>query len=150
MNLKEIKDLIYLMNEHGLVELEIEREGFKVRIAKGPIGYTVGQVTQTPSLAPIEAHGSTLQKIPEAISSNAVSIKAPMVGTFYHAASPDAEPFAQEGDVVEEGQIICIIEAMKLMNEIKSEVKGKISKILVENGQPVEFGQPLLLIEKIT
>jgi acetyl-CoA carboxylase biotin carboxyl carrier protein len=79
--------------------------------------------------------------------STAITIEAPMVGTFYRASSPTAEPYVREGDVVKEGQILCIIEAMKLMNEIESKAAGRIAKILVENGQPVEYGQPLFLLE---
>jgi len=82
-----------------------------------------------------------------ATTATAVAVEAPMVGTFYRASSPTAEPYVREGDVVKQGQILCIIEAMKLMNEIESKAAGRIEKILVENGQPVEYGQPMFLIE---
>jgi acetyl-CoA carboxylase biotin carboxyl carrier protein len=80
-------------------------------------------------------------------AANLVKIEAPMVGTFYRASAPDAAPFVQEGDVVKDGQVLCIIEAMKLMNEIEAKVAGRIARVLVENGQPVEFGQPLFLVD---
>ena len=151
MNLKELKELITLMNEHQLVEMELEREGVKVRLRKagaggreeGIIAERMGPYqTVSPSISvpvPVDA----VQKM------DGVEIKSPMVGTFYRAPAPEAPPFIEVGQAVEPGQVLCIIEAMKLMNEIKAEVKGKILKILVENGQPVEFGQVLFLVEPL-
>ena len=147
MNLKELKEMINLMNENNLVEIEIEREGLRIRIKKGISGmpeiteekYVIGPSQITPITAPTKG--------PEVSTTKQVEIKAPMVGTFYRAPSPDAPPFVEVGDEIEPGQVICIIEAMKLMNEIKAEVKGRIVEILVENAQPVEFGQALFLIE---
>jgi len=147
MNVKELKEMIALMNENGLIEIEIEREGQRIRLRKGFSG--MPEVTQEmlaaqpPQVAPAPAQA----KGPEAVKSNLIEIKAPMVGTFYRAPAPDAPPFVEKGDTIEPGQVICIVEAMKLMNEIKSEVKGKITDILVENAQPVEFGHVLFLIE---
>jgi oxaloacetate decarboxylase alpha subunit len=150
MNLKEIKEMINLMNENNLLELEIEREGIKIRIKKEPkesLGsgsmseYKVEQVTSTSELSTKES------KISQKGFLKTVEIKSPMVGTFYRAPSPEAAPFVEVGQEIEVGQIICIIEAMKLMNEIKSEVKGRIVDIVVENGEPVEYGQTLFLIE---
>lgn len=151
MSLKEIKDLIQVMNEHELVELEIEREGFKVRLVKKGHGKIVQQMVETShSVSSIEAAAGNAQQGTESpMPANAVTIKAPMVGTFYITPSPDAAPFVEVGSVIEEGQVICIIEAMKLMNEIKSEVKGKVLEIFAQGGQPIEFGQSLFLIEKI-
>ncbi|HOX54975.1 MAG: acetyl-CoA carboxylase biotin carboxyl carrier protein [Candidatus Omnitrophica bacterium] len=149
MNLKEIKEMINLMNENNLLELEIEREGTKIRIkkeAKETIGfapvseYKVEHIA-SPSVASKEA------KSEEKTVLKTVEIKSPMVGTFYRAPSPEAAPFVEIGQEIEIGQVVCIIEAMKLMNEIKSEVKGKIVDILVDNAEPVEFGQNLILIE---
>lgn len=150
MSLKEIKDLIQVMNEHELVELEIEREGFKVRLVKKGHGKIVQQVVETSQNAPsAEMNSGDVQRgIESPLPANAMTIKAPMVGTFYITPSPDAAPFVEVGSAIEEGQVICIIEAMKLMNEIKSEVKGKILKIFAQGGQPIEFGQSLFLIEK--
>ncbi len=147
MNLKELKEMITLMNENGLVEIEIEREGLRIRIKKGLGGtaeiaqerYIVQPVAPSAQAAPAK------EATPQA--SKLVEIKAPMVGTFYRTPAPDAPPFVEAGDNIEPGQVVCIIEAMKLMNEIKSEVKGKIVEMLIENAQPVEYGQVLFLIE---
>jgi oxaloacetate decarboxylase alpha subunit len=150
MNLKEIREMINLMNENDLTEIEIEREGTKIKIKKGsnelhgpvlksPAGYQIE--TQIVSPSPHEpVKGST---------ANRVQIKSPMVGTFYRTPSPEAPPFVESGQMVEVGQVVCIVEAMKLMNEIKSEVRGKIVEIPVENAQPVEFGQTLFTIEPL-
>lgn len=147
MNVKELKEMITLMNENGLTEIEIEREGQRIRLKKGFSG--APEVTQERVIAqPPQASAAVdAEKGPEAAKSNLVEIKAPMVGTFYRAPAPDAPAFVEKGDSIEAGQVVCIIEAMKLMNEIKSEVKGKIVDILVENAQPVEFGHVLFLIE---
>ena len=144
MYLKEIKEMINLMNENDLSELEIEREGFKIRLKKTPQGgydQVVERVVASSPLA-IPAAGEVSEAPQEGIE-----IKAPMVGTFYRAPSPEASPFVEVGEEIEVDQVVCIIEAMKLMNEIKSEVRGKIKKILVENGGPIEFGQVLFVVE---
>lgn len=147
MNLKELKEMIALMNENNLVEIEIEREGLRIRIKKGISG--IPEITEEkyiiqPSAAALAAAPSKEAEVPTV---KRVEIKAPMVGTFYRAPAPDAPPFVEVGDEIEPGQIICIIEAMKLMNEIKAEIKGRITEILVENAAPVEFGQVLFFIE---
>ena len=149
MNLKELKELISLMEEHHLVEIELEREGMKVRLRKVGPGMDSGPVVMERVVTPLApAVGGGPVPVPEAAAKPAgMEIKSPMVGTFYRAAAPEAPPFIELGQEIEPGQILCIIEAMKLMNEIKSEVKGRILQILVENGQPVEFGQPLFLVE---
>lgn len=150
MNLKEIREMIALMNENDLTEIEIERDGTKIKIRKGsaetsgtvlksPAGYHV-ETQIAPSGAPEPAKSST---------ANRSQIKSPMVGTFYRAPSPEAPHFIEAGQVVEIGQVVCIVEAMKLMNEIKSEVRGKVVEIPVENAQPVEFGQTLFIIEPL-
>jgi len=153
MNLKEIKEMINLMNENGLMELEIERDGTKIRIKREPkesFGISSAgeyKVEQIPSVSPVSNKQGAAGD--EKVLLKTVEVKSPMVGTFYRAPSPEAAPFVEAGQVIEVGQVICIIEAMKLMNEIKSEVKGKIVDILVESGEPVEFGQNLFLIEPI-
>lgn len=147
MNLKELKEMINLMNENNLLEIEIEREGLRIKIKKGISGvpeiteekYTIQPTGVAPTAVP--AKGAEVPTI------NRVEIKAPMVGTFYRAPAPDAPPFVEVGDEIEPGQVICIIEAMKLMNEIKAEIKGKVVEIAVENAEPIEFGQTLFLIE---
>ncbi|MCM8797183.1 MAG: acetyl-CoA carboxylase biotin carboxyl carrier protein [Candidatus Omnitrophica bacterium] len=151
MNIKEIKEMINLMNENGLVELEIEKEGMRIRLKKtgggaevfsGPIVIEKEKIPGIPPHTPeIEATKETTVKT--------VEIKAPMVGTFYRAPSPEAPPYVEIGQTIEIGQVICIIEAMKLMNEIKSEIKGKVLEILVDNAEPVEFGQPMFIIEPL-
>jgi acetyl-CoA carboxylase biotin carboxyl carrier protein len=150
VNLKEIKEMIALMNENNLLELEIEKEGMRIRLKKispgsessfsGPIIVDKQTVTQRQA----SKEEKTTEPQPKT-----VEIKAPMVGTFYRAPSPEASAFVETGQIIEPGQVICIIEAMKLMNEIKSEIKGKILEILVENTEPVEFGQPMFLIEPL-
>lgn len=152
MNLKEIKEMINLMNENNLTELEIEREGLRIKLKKGMLDPDTKEVTyiQTMTEKPVMAHKiAGLEKSQTEVAKNIVEIKAPMVGTFYRAPSPEAPPFVEIGQPIEVGQVICIIEAMKLMNEIKSEVKGKILEIRAENAEPVEFGQALFLIEPL-
>lgn len=155
MTLKEIKEMINLMEEHGLSELEVEKEGLKIRLKRGPSGKVVSEVASYVPLA-AEASGAGI-KIPPAgqqtaretvESENLVTVRSPMVGTFYAAPAPDVAPYAGKGKLVKEGDVLCIIEAMKLMNEIKSDVSGTVQGILVENGQPVEFDQPLFKILK--
>ena len=152
MNIKEIKEMITLMNENNLLELEIEKEGMRIRLKKeSPAGEKTStplQIVTTPQFS-ISQEQSHPQINKEEITKKLIELKAPMVGTFYRAPSPESQPFAEVGQNIEIGQVVCIIEAMKLMNEIKSEIKGKISEILIENGHPIEFGQPLFLIEPI-
>jgi acetyl-CoA carboxylase biotin carboxyl carrier protein len=149
MDLRKLKTLIELVESSGIAELEIEEGEERVRItrsvAAGPASSVVvpagvqQAVNPTPALAappavaaPAEAEGHP--------------VKSPMVGTFYRAASPGAKPFVEVGDAVEVGDTLCIIEAMKLMNEIESDKAGVVKQVLIENGQPVEFGQPLVVI----
>lgn len=147
MDLKEVKDLVDFMNENNLLELEIEKEGMRVRLKKSSPQDANPQVTVIPQTNPLSAAGGK-EEI-SARSDSTIEIKSPMVGTFYRAPAPDAQPYAEVGDTVKENQVLCIIEAMKLMNEIKSEARVKIVDILVENGDPVEFGQPIFLAEPV-
>lgn len=151
MNIKEIKEMINLMNENGLVELEIEKDGMRIRLKKTTSG---AEGFSGPILVERERISQTLSKreatvTSEKIQVTTVEIKAPMVGTFYRAPSPEAPPYVEVNQIIEPGQVICIIEAMKLMNEIKSEIKGTVLEILVDNAEPVEFGQPMFLIEPL-
>jgi acetyl-CoA carboxylase biotin carboxyl carrier protein len=150
MNIKEIKEMINLMNENGLTELELEKEGLRIRLKKtsagtevfsGPIAVETQKIAQVQRIEALQPS--------EKIADKTVEIRAPMVGTFYRAPSPESPPYVEVGQIIETGQVICIIEAMKLMNEIKSEIKGKILEILVDNAEPVEFGQPMFLIEPL-
>ncbi|MBI3318063.1 MAG: acetyl-CoA carboxylase biotin carboxyl carrier protein [Candidatus Omnitrophica bacterium] len=145
MNLKELKELLSLMNENDLVEVELEREGMKIRLRKAGAGGNQSIVVEHTALAqpPSSVPGSA----PAQPKPAGLEIKSPMVGTFYRAPAPEAPPFVEVGQMIEVGQVLCIIEAMKLMNEIKSEVKGRVVQILVENAQPIEFGQVLFLVE---
>ncbi len=146
MNLKEIREIINLMNEHNLSEIEVDKGDQKIKLKKSSIPGAEAVIEQPvlPQQAPEQV---TEKPEPEKKPSNLIEIKAPIVGTFYNAPSPDAAPFVEAGQEIEVGHVVCIIEAMKLMNEIKSEVKGKIIDILVENADPIEFGQILFLIE---
>ena len=139
--------LAVLVTELGLAEVEVQSAGLKLRVQRVP-----GAVAGPASLATVAgaAPPATAERpvVADAAPLSAgITIEAPMVGTFYRASSPTAEPYVREGDIVKEGQIVCIIEAMKLMNEIESKAAGRVAKILVENGQPVEYGQPLFLLE---
>lgn len=158
MRAKTLKQLIELVEQSNIGELEITRWGTKVRISKTGAGVVVSSFPGHPAAAaaplPVPVPAPTPAAIPAAApvaetveSENFLEVKAPMVGTFYAAPSPEADPFVKVGDTVQPGKILCIIEAMKLMNEIDCEVSGKIVKILVENGTAVDFNQPLFLIE---
>ena len=142
MNQREIRRLADLLRDYGLTEVEVEREGVRIRLRRdlAPAPSTSTAIPAS-SAAPTPAAIGT---IPEA---HLLTIEAPMVGTFYRSPSPDAQPFVRDGDRVKKGQVVCIIEAMKLMNEIESKVAGRVVKVLVENAQPVEYGQPLILLE---
>lgn len=165
MNLKEIKELIRILDETEISELNLESEGVKISIKKGgslpqavaaaapvatvPVAPAVVQSAVPAASAAVTAPVSASASVPApVVNKNLEYIKAPMVGTFYTAPSPDAPAFVEAGQKVTVGQVVCIVEAMKLMNEIESEIEGKVVEILVENGQPVEFGQPLFAIEK--
>ena len=154
MNLKEIKELIEMLKNTDISELEIERSGVKVRIRKG------GDVTFHPAMprmeyppaaivapAVAEPERSAAERPAEPAQANQVKVTSPIVGTFYRSSSPDKPAYVEVGDTVKKGQVLCIIEAMKLMNEIESEASGKVVQIIAENGQPVEYGQPLFVIE---
>jgi acetyl-CoA carboxylase biotin carboxyl carrier protein len=152
MDLDAIKRLLALMADNDLVELELEEEGRKVRLRKGgdhaPVPPHVvlagnGAVSGSPPPAPSEAGPVVVPKRP-----GVVEIRSPLVGTFYSAAKPGADPFVNVGDAVNPDKVVCIVEAMKVMNEIKAEVTGKIVELLAKNGQPVEFNEPLMLVQK--
>ena len=145
MNQREIRRLADLLRDYGLTEVEVEREGVRVRLRRepaAPAAPSAGSVVAAPAAA-----SPAVSAAPAASEAHLLTIEAPMVGTFYRAPSPDAQPFVRDGDRVKKGQVVCIIEAMKLMNEIESKVAGRVVKVLVENTQPVEYGQPLFLLE---
>ncbi len=149
MDLRKLKKLIDLVEESGISELELTEGEEKVRISRAtqqfapqPIQYAA-QPTPAPSAA-VAATQTPTESAPEAIQGHVV--ESPMVGTFYRASSPEANSFVEVGDKVEVGDTLCIIEAMKLLNEIESDKAGVVKKILIENGQPVEYGEPLFVI----
>ena len=156
MDLDLIKKLVKIVDNSGVTDIEIEENGLKIKIAKKnrqtqvitqpQIPLTSSQLVIQPAEPPIK---EVVEKKPEveAAPANVHEIRSPIVGTFYRAPAPDADSYVQVGTVVSPGSVLCIVEAMKLMNEIESDVSGKVTKILVENGKPVEYNQPLFLIE---
>ncbi len=142
--IEKVKNLILLMNDNNLAEVEIEEEATKIRLKKNGLG-PVQTSIQLPDVKPSLQEGPT-KYLTSKGESNASEVVAPMVGTFYTSA-PGADPYVDVGDDVGEETVVCIIEAMKIMNEVKAETKGKIIEILVENGSAVEYGQPLFCVE---
>ena len=153
MDLRKLKPLIDLVSDSNVSELEITEAEGKVRIVKGPVGAMVAAPIVAPVVAaapiagaPIAAAPAVLSEAEQAAAAGHV-VKSPMVGTYYASSSPEAKPFVQVGTVVKEGETICIIEAMKILNEIEADKSGTITRILVDNGQAVEYGQPLFHID---
>jgi acetyl-CoA carboxylase biotin carboxyl carrier protein len=153
MDLSYVKKLIKMLSDSGVDEIEIEEEGKRVKIVKHsrnsiatgqPLGAGFGPAAVPPSAMPAAVPVASAAVPP---TQNLHEIKSPIVGTFYRAPAPDAAPFIELGSQIGPGTVLCIVEAMKLMNEIESDVSGKIAKILVENGQPVEYDQALFLVE---
>ena len=180
MSLRDIKELIALLNKNGISEFDLEQNGIHIRIVTGkannrasgegqstqnsasnaipqvislmttpPVSLTQSAaVTEGPTKAESEASTPPKHESPDVpVEEKLVSIKSPMVGTFYRAPAPDVPTYVEVGDEINEDTVLCIVEAMKLMNEIKAEMKGKVAQILIENGQHVEYGQPLFIIE---
>ena len=157
MDIRKVKKLIELLEESGIAEIEIKEGEEAVRISRMPTGGVITHVAPAmmqappalaaPVAAPVAAAAATLGAAAPARRANEHVVAAPMVGTFYGAASPGAKPFVEIGSEVKEGQVLCIIEAMKMMNQIESDKAGKITAIMATNGDPVEFGQPLFVIE---
>jgi len=156
MELKEIKELIKLVSEAGVSEVEVERGDFKIAIKKTEEKILV-QSTTPMMQAPVMMQAPAQQAMPSSTpvapvvenTSNLITIKSPMIGTFYKSSSPDKPAFINVGDEIKAGKVLCIVEAMKLFNEIESEVSGRVVKILVDNASPVEYDQPLFLVEPI-
>lgn len=162
MDFKQIQELIKIINKSNIGELTVEEKGFKITIKQKeePVQQVIAASTLAPVAMPAAAPQPLAQtaaaaaapaaektKAPEASAENLVTIKSPMIGTFYRSAAPGKPTFVEIGDEVQPGKVVCIIEAMKLFNEIESEIKGRIVKILVEDASPVEFDQPLFLVE---
>ena len=153
MDLKDLKAIIDLMKKNSITELELERQEFKIRLKRGMAALPTGEEPQIAVYSPnpvvplpIPA-AANVQPLPT--QSNDLEIRSPMIGTFYRAPSPEAANYVEVGSEVNADTVVCIIEAMKVMNEIKAEAKGVITQILVENAKPVEFGQPLFKIRPV-
>jgi len=154
VELKDIKAIIDLMKKNSVAEFELEKSDFKIRLKRGMNGGAsviqyedspaIAYSNPLPAIAPASAAPPTAQ--PAAITANEAEIKSPMIGTFYRSPSPEAAAYAEIGTEVNPETVVCIIEAMKVMNEIKAEMKGVITHVLVENAKPVEFGQPLFKV----
>lgn len=153
MDLRKLKTLIDLVSESNVSELEITEAEGKVRIVKAiagaaaPVAYAVAPTVAAPAAAPVVAGAEPAATPAVAAEPAGHLVKSPMVGTFYRASSPGAKPFKDVGDTVKEGETICIVEAMKILNEIEADKSGTVTQILVQNGQAVEYGQPLFVIE---
>jgi acetyl-CoA carboxylase biotin carboxyl carrier protein len=159
MDLKDLKSLIKMITETDITEFEMESAGEKIRLQRGNVSETAGYAMVPPMMVPqlvsqpapatsFSDRQGTLEASAD-IADNATSITSPIVGTMYRAPSPDAPPYVEVGQVVEKGQVLCIVEAMKLMNEIEAEIRCKIVKICKENAQPVEFGDVLFVVEPL-
>jgi acetyl-CoA carboxylase biotin carboxyl carrier protein len=151
VDLKDIKAIIDLMKKNSISEFELERQDFKIKLKRGPNGGSAPvQYDELPGAAPgslqLAAAPAASSPAPAIPGTAEEDIKSPMIGTFYRAPSPEAAPYIDVGAEVNPETVVCIIEAMKVMNEIKAEVKGVITQVLVENAKPVEFGQPLFKI----
>jgi acetyl-CoA carboxylase biotin carboxyl carrier protein len=154
VDLKDIKAIIDLMRKNAVTEFELEREDFKIRLRRGPNGSGATAVYDDPPAVayaqPPAGPGSALAAAPAPASqvptNNELEIRSPMIGTFYRAPSPESAPYVEMGSEVNPETVVCIIEAMKVMNEIKAEAKGVITQVMVENAKPVEFGQPLFKV----
>ncbi len=160
MDFEDIKSIVELMNKNSISEFEMEKEDFKIKLRRGVEGYTATTSEGGPYLlappaaqalpaAPQPAASAPAPAAAPADSSNDSTINSPMIGTFYGAPSPDASSFVDVGTEVDAETVVCIIEAMKVMNEIKAETKGVITEILAKNAEPVEFGQPLFKIKPV-
>jgi acetyl-CoA carboxylase biotin carboxyl carrier protein len=150
MDIRKVKKLIELLEESGIAEIEIKEGEESVRISRMPTGAPAPQYYAAPAPAPVAAAPAAAAALPAPTARRKDDenvVPAPMVGTYYSAASPTAKPFVQLGDEVKEGQVLCIIEAMKMMNQIECDRAGRVTAIMAKNGDPVEFGQPLFVIE---
>jgi acetyl-CoA carboxylase biotin carboxyl carrier protein len=150
VDLKDIKAIIDLMRKNSVSEFELEKQDFKIRLKRGTNGGSISTVDDPPAVAylsaPVVGTPTILAAPPPAAVTNEVDVKSPMIGTFYRAPSPESAPYIEVGSEVNPDTVVCIIEAMKVMNEIKAEVKGVIAQVCVENAKPVEFGQPLFKV----
>ena len=153
MDIKQIQDLIRFVSKSGVNEVSIEQQDFKITIKTNQVqtvvNATIPAVQQQLIATPVETVAHAPQPVAKPVedTSNYITIKSPMIGTFYRSAGPDKPLFVNVGDEISEGSVLCIIEAMKLFNEIEAEISGRIVKVLVDNASPVEYDQPLFLVE---
>ena len=150
MKSKEIQDIINFIKKTDLDDVSIETENYKIRVKKNKTNYTTTEEVKSEEIKPlkkIEVEDEPEEKKEKENNIKNIIIKSPMIGTFYRSPNPESDPFVSEGDSIKVGQTICIVEAMKLFNDIESEVSGKIVKILVDDSSPVEFDQPLFLVD---
>lgn len=158
MNLNEIQDLIKFVAKQKVTEVEIEKKDFKITIKSqkeevhvahvAPAPVAAPAAIQAPAAAPAPAPAAPAEPAPaKEDTSNYITVKSPMIGTFYRSANPESDPFVNVGDSIKPGDVLCIVEAMKLFNEIEAEISGKIVKVLVDDASPIEFDQPLFLVE---
>ncbi len=152
MDLKDIKAIIDLMKKNSIAEFELERQDFKIRLKRGANPVVQYEEVASPvNLAPLPVavaapSAASLPPPPAPVATGEIEIKSPMIGTFYRAPSPESAPYVEVGSEVNPDTVVCIIEAMKVMNEIKAEARGMVTQILVENAKPVEFGQPMFKV----
>jgi len=147
LDLRDVKRLVHLMDLHGLTEVELEDEGRRVRLRKGHDAHAAVPAQVLAPLAQAPAAPAPSAAAPASAAPRGTEIRSPMVGTFYRSPSPEAAVFVEVGDVIRKDQVVCIIEAMKVMNEIKSEVEGEVLAVLAQNGEAVEYDQPLFLVK---
>ena len=147
---KEIEELVEILSQENLTEIEVERKDVRIRIRREGSSFSSPNLGPSVLLSDTGTSSELDVETPLGESSRFLTVTSPIVGTFYRAPSPDADPYVEEGDLVKRGQVICIVEAMKLMNEIESETDGRVVKILIESGAAVEYGQPLYLIDPTT
>lgn len=149
MDLKDIKAIIDLMKKNSVAEFEMEKEGFKIRLKRSGGGNPVVAYEDTPQIAYAPAPAAAPAAAPAPAAPSGIEIKSPMIGTFYRSPSPEAASYVEIGSEVGPDTVVCIIEAMKVMNEIKAEVKGIVTEVLIDNAKPVEFGQPLFRVRPL-
>ena len=149
MKIKEIQDIINFIKKSDLDDVSIETENYKIRVKKNNGNYTTTELPKEVKVSAPQTQQEVkkVEEKKESTSYNNLIIKSPMIGTFYRSPNPESDPFVSEGDTIKVGQTICIVEAMKLFNDIESEVSGKVVKILVDDNSPIEFDQPLFEVE---